>query len=171
MSVLPFILIIFLSSCDGQSNGKMSIQNNDNISNCTGKYRDLQMYVLNNKDLMDNLTEVFFETGKPPTEFVRITYRFKALITNTNTTYYDNHDGEFELQYIDKQKKFIWSSSALYLLGTKPLFHQTLFAVYLQALDITIDLPCLCSHVSDDLLSRLTYFVSVYMVYMYSYIC
>ena len=155
MSVLAFILI---SLCDGQGTGKMSIQNNDSISNCTEKYRDLQKYVLNNEDLMDNLTEVFFKTGKPPTEFVNITYRFKVLITNT--TYYDNHDGKFELQCIDKQKKFISSSSGLYLLGPEPLFHQTLFAVSLLASDITIDLPCLCSHVSDDLLSRLTHFVS-----------
>ena len=93
-----FTLITFLSSCDG---GKTSIKNNDNISNCTGKHRDLEEYMLYNEDLIDNLTEVFFKTGKPATELVTITYRFKVLMSNTNTTRYDNHDGEFELQCID----------------------------------------------------------------------
>ena len=134
-----------------------------NNSNCISKYRDLQSYVLSNEDLMDDLIELFFETGKTLTEFVRITYRFKVLLpvgnhTNNTTDTYNNNDTEFAC--MDNQKTFIWSSSALYLLGPEPLFWQTLFAVHVQESSITIDLPCLCNDAYDNLLPRLTYFVS-----------
>ena len=58
---------------------------------------------------MDDLIELFFETGKTLTEFARITYRFKVLLpvnnykNNTNNTY-------DEFVCIDNQKTFIWSS-------------------------------------------------------------
>ena len=85
--------------------------------------------------------------------------------TTNDTKYYDNDndgdDGEGELICMDDQKKFIWSSSALYLLGPKPLFWLTLFAVDVRESSITINLPCLCSDVYEDLLSRLTYLVGV----------
>ena len=122
---------------------------------------------MNNEGLIDSLTELYFETGKTLTEFVRITYNFKILLpvdyqsnlSSNNATYYDNEDIEFVC--IDSQKKFIWSSSALYLLGPEPLFWLTLFAVHVPESGITINLPCICSDVYDDLLSRLTYLVSV----------
>ena len=68
---------------DIDSNGEDSYSN---ISNCIGKYKDLQSYIMNNEDLMDDLTKVFFETGKAPTEFVRITYKFQTLLPNDNYT-------------------------------------------------------------------------------------
>ena len=181
MLVLFFVSVVILglaraqdyfdSDNDYDSNGAKSYGNS---SNCIRRYRDLQSYVLNNDDLMDDLSELFFETGKTPTEFVRITYRFTILLptgnstnsTNNDTRYYnddeddDDDDGKFVC--INDQKKFIWSSSALYLLGPKPLFWLTLFAVHVRESSITIDLPCLCSDVHDDLLSRLTYLVSVH---------
>ena len=131
---------------DEIGNDDSGANNYGNNSNCISKYRDLQSYVLNNDDLMDDLSELFFETGKTITEFVRITYRFKIM------------HGEFVC--IDKQKTFIWSGSALYLLGPKPLFWQTLFAVHVQESSITINLPCLCNDAYDNLLPRLTYLVS-----------
>ena len=148
----------------------------DTSNNCIGKYKDLQSYVLNNEDLMDELTELFFETGKIPTKFVKITYRFQILLPvdsysdNTNeTVHYSNYS---EFTCINSQKKFIWSSSALYLLGPAPLFWMTLFAVYVPETSATINLPCLCNDAYDDLLSRLTYLVSsyVYDIYIYIYI-
>ena len=129
-----------------------------NISNYIGRYRDLQTYILGNEDLMDNLTEVFFKTGKAPTEFVRITYKFQTFENNTNSSAFNNDD---EFTYVDLQKKFIWSDSALYLLGPEPLFWLTLFAVDARQSSITIYLPCLCNDAYDDLLPRLTYLVSV----------
>ena len=107
--------------------------------------------VLNNEDVMNNLTENFFKTGKPPTEFARITYRFEVLKNSTNAT---------DCNPCIKEIKFIWSSSALYLLGPKPLYYLTLSAVHLHETKITIDLPCLFDADSDKLLSRLTYLVS-----------
>ena len=145
-----------------------------NVSNCIGKYRDLQMYniILNNEDLMDNLTELYFETGETITEFVKITYRFGIpLQVENETNKYDtttcqnntrmcyNHD-ENEFTCAENQKTFIWSSAALYLLDPKPLLWLTLFAVHVHESSITIHLPCLCSEAHDDLLSRLTYLVS-----------
>ena len=139
-----------------------------NISNCIGKYKDLQSYILSNEDLMDDLTKVFFETGKAPIEFVRITYKFQTLLpidnytnnTNISAINYNNNNDD-ELTYVDIQKKFIWSNSALYLLGPEPLFWLTLFAVNARQSSITIHLPCLCNDAYDDLLPRLTYLVSV----------
>ena len=181
MSVLIFVSVVisglasaqdyFDSDNDYDSNGAKSYGNS---SNCIRRYRDLQSYVLNNEDLMDDLSELFFETGKTPTEFVRITYRFttdnSTDSTNNDTRYYndddndddddDDDDGKFIC--INDQKKFIWSSSALYLLGPKPLFWLTLFAVHVRESSININLPCLCSDVYDDLLSQLTYLVSVH---------
>ena len=140
-----------------------------NISNCIGKYKDFcnHTYIMSNEDLMDDLTKVFFETGKAPTEFVRITYKFQTLLPNDNYTNntnislinYDNNNDE--LTYVNIQKKFIWSNSTLYLLGPEPLFWLTLFAVNARQSSITIHLPCLCNDAYDDLLPRLTYLVSV----------
>ena len=69
------------------------------------------------------------------------------MIQGTIDDYDDDDDGEGELICIDDQKKFIWSSSALYLLGPKTLFWLTLFAVHVRESSITINLPCLCSDV------------------------
>ena len=124
----------------------------------------MEEHILNNKDLMDNLIEVYFKTGKTHAEFVIITYKFKVLLPPTNSTNntisYAGNDSDHEFTCVDSQKKFIWSSSALYLLGPKPLFWFTLFAVNVHESSITIDLPCLCSDAYDNLLSRLTYLVS-----------
>ena len=168
MTVLLFIFTIMLScTCNAQDyvESNNEINSYDNASKCIGKYRDLQKYVLHNEDLMDDLTEVFFETGKTLAEFVKITYKFKISLpitngTNETTVYYSDDDGEFTCT--DNQKIFIWSSSALYLLGPKPLFWLTLFALNVRESSITIHLPCLCGDVYDDLLSRLTYLVSAF---------
>ena len=149
--VALFMLAILLSFTN--TNAQDGVNSYCNISNCISKYTDLQKYILNNEDLMDDLNEVFYKTGKAPTEFVRITYKFQ--------TFENNNDDELTYKYIDMQKKFIWSNSALYLLGPEPLFWLTLFAVHVRQSSITINLPCLCNDAYDDLLSRLTYLVSV----------
>ena len=167
MLVLFFVCAIVLrlantqdyEESDNDDNGVKSYCNN---SSCIRKYRDLQSYVMNNEDLMDDLTELFFETGKTITEFVIITYRFKVLLpadnyTNSSSNVYNDH-GDFTC--MDNQKTFIWSSSALYLLGPEPLFWQTLFAVHVRESSIIVHLPCLCNDAYDSLLPRLTYLVS-----------
>ena len=162
--IIPIMLIMSLTNAQDDSTGT---SNYGNISNCIRKYRDLHSYVLRNEDLIDSLTELYFETGRTFTEFVRITYKFTVLLpvdnhsSSNNATDYDDEDSEFAC--IDSQKEFIWSSSALYLLGPEPLFWLTLFAVHVTESGITIHLPCLCSNAYDDLLSRLTYLVSSYV--------
>lgn len=77
-----------------------------------------------------------------------------------DSRYYNDDDADGEFTCIDGQKKFIWSSSALYLLDPKPLFLLTLFAVHVHESSITINLPCVCSDVYDFLLNQSTYLVS-----------
>ena len=152
-----FMLVILLSFTS--TNAQDGVNSYCNISNCISKYTGLQTYILSNEDLMDELNEVFYKTGKAPTEFVRITYKFQTF--TDMAIYHGNNNDELTYQYIDMQKKFIWSNSALYLLGPEPLFWLTLFAVHVRQSSITIYLPCLCNDAYDDLLSRLTYLVSV----------
>ena len=153
-----FIFTITLSLANTQDH--VESVNNDNEANgygnsssCINEYRYLESYVLNNEDLMGELTERFFKTGKSFTEFVKITYKFQIFLSvdNTNNTndtrYYDNNDDDGEFKCISDQKKFIWSTSALYLLGPKPLFWQTLFAVHVTSSSIIVHLPCLCNDV------------------------
>ena len=167
MAVSLFIFAIILSLSKAQEyfeSGNEISYNYSNNSNCIGKYGDLEKYILSNKDLIDNLTEVYFKTGETHAEFVKITYKFKVSLpaNSTNDTIsYGNDDGELvEFTCVDNQKKFIWSSSALYLLGPKPLFWLTLFAVIVPESSVTVQLPCLCSDAYDDLLPQLTYLVS-----------
>ena len=155
--MLLFIFTVVLSLAKGQDHVSYG-----NASSCIGNYKDLEMYVLNDKDLMEDLAEVFFKTGETAADFVRITYKFSA--ENISDIPIANDDGNSICTYI--QKQFIWSSSALYLLGPKPLFWLTLFAVHVHESTVTINLPCLCNDVYDELLSRLTYLV----LYVYNYI-
>ena len=139
---------------------------------CTRKYRNLRFRIVDSNDLMDDLTELYFETGKTNTEFVTITYRFGIPPrveneTNNDTTACQNDtricNNSESVACVEDQKIFIWSSAALYLLGPKPLLWLTLFAVHVRESSITIQLPlCLCSEACDELLSRLTYLVSSY---------
>ena len=100
--------------------------------------------------------------------FLLITIRtIPPRIQGTIDDYDDDDDGEGESICIDDQKTFIWSNSALYLLGPKTLFWVTLFAVHVHESSITINLPCLCSDVYEDLLSRLTYLVGVIFIRNY----
>ena len=68
---------------DDDSNGSNGYGNN---SSCISKYRDLESYFVNNRDLMDDLSELFFEAGKTATEFVRISYEFQILLPVCNYT-------------------------------------------------------------------------------------
>ena len=162
MLQLTFILVPVLLLL-GFTNAQYEGANNLSNTSCISKYRDLETYVLNNKDLMDSLTETFFKTGTSSTEFVKIFYKFTILMLSANNTandtatYYDDDDGEYICA--DDQRKFIWSNSALYLLGPGPLFWMTLFAVHVPENTVTIQLPCLCNADHDSLLSRLTYLV------------
>ena len=170
--ILTIFALLLLNITNAQELEDSEYDGAGNTS-CISKYRDLEAYILNNKDLMDNLTDTFFKTGKPSTEFVKIDYKFKILmnagnnasynITNDTTAYFD--DDELELTCINDQRLFIWSSSALYLLGPEPLFWMTLFAVHVPENTLTIQLPCLCNNTYNHLLSRFTYLVRNNIIY------
>ena len=150
---LILFLMILCSFCNSQEFNS-SIEETDEDTSCIREYIDLEKYVLNNEILMENLAETFFTTGKAASNFVKITYNFQT-----------SNDKELEEDNItncsSQQSTYIWSEAALYLLGPKSLFWCTLFAVNIREVKVTIELPCLCSDVYDDLLSRLTYLVCI----------
>ena len=134
------------------------------LTSCIRYYDDLQSYVLSNKEIMRNLKETFFVTGEDPSEFVRITYHFLLEMPNStnniNSSTIEDEDN-ITSSCFSHESTYIWSESALYLLGPKSLFWYTLFAVNIPEINITIDLPCLCNGVNENLLNRFTYLVRI----------
>ena len=132
-----------------------SNEETDEVTSCIREYIDLEKYILNNEILMENLAEIFFTTGKAASNFVKITYNFHT--SNDK----DLMEEDSIINCSNQQSTYIWSEAALYLLGPKPLFWYTLFAVYIREVKVTIELPYLCSDVYRSLLSRLTYLVCI----------
>ena len=118
----------------------------------------MDLCIINDKKLLRTITEAFFVTGKSASAFVKLNYNFQSFAKerNTNETILENED----LICTDHQTTYIWSESVLYLLGPRPLYFLTLFAVNVSEVSLNIELPCLCSGVQFDLLARLTYLVS-----------
>ena len=129
---------------------------------CIDQYNDLEMYVMNNKELVEKLAETFFTsrrgpftTGRGTSDFVKITYKFQ--------TRNSKQPGEVNVTNCSAQQtKFIWAEAIFYLLGPKALYWFTLFATNLDEIEVTVELPCLCGDAYNDLLSRLTYLVCIY---------
>lgn len=130
------------------------IENCTEVISCIGTYYELELYVQNNREVIDKLKGVFFETGKPPSKFVKLTYNVQV----SNGTYNSTEQNDTMI-CSNHQSKYIWSEQFLYLLGPRPLLWSTLFAVRVPENNVTIALPCLCHDVYDILLSRLTYMV------------
>ena len=93
MLALFFIFTITLSLANTQDHVESVNNDNEaisygNSSSCIKEYRYLESYVLSNEDLMGELTELFFKTGKSFTDFVKITYKFQILmpVDNSNIT-------------------------------------------------------------------------------------
>ena len=131
--------------------------------NCIGQYIDLEMYVMNNKILVEKLAETFFTSqintfisGRGASQFVRITYNFQTGNGKQSVE-------ETATNCSAQQSTYVWSQAALYLIGPNALFFYTLFAVHIREVDVTIELPCLCNDVYNTLLSRLTYLVCTYI--------
>jgi len=135
---------------------------------CIGQYSELEMYILKNENILDQLTETFYKTGTDASQFVKITYEFqvhKPNSTANDTDYEAMYDENYEVMddeifnCTSQRELYIWSASALYLLGPKPLFWLTFFAVNAPETNVTIKLPCLCDNTHNILLSRVTYLV------------
>jgi len=149
-TVVSLVLILMTCYCVSDA---QEISNSDDTGNysevmrCIGQYKTLQAHVLNNEEIMDELTATFFTSGQTASKFVKITYNFQVS-SSTNIT-----DG---LNCSGHQDTYIWSEISLYLLGPKPLYWFTLFAINVPELAVSIELPCLCHDVYNSLLSRLT---------------
>ena len=127
----------------------------DEGTNCIREYIDLEKYIMKNEKLIEKLAETFFTTGRAPSSFVKITYNFQI-----SYTHHDNQSAEDSINNCSNQQStYIWSTTALYLIGPNALYWCTLFAVNIREIDVAIQLPCLCSDVYNNLLSRLTYLV------------
>ena len=48
------------------------------VTKCIGEYIDLEMYILNNKALLEKLAETFFPTGRGVSKFAKISYNFQT---------------------------------------------------------------------------------------------
>ena len=155
ISVLLFFPFQLCSSqedvgCDGKENC-----NDLEVTGCIADYAQLDLYILTNKTLLRKFTETFFQTGESTSQFVKFTYNFQVSNTSSNL------DNDL-INCTSHSTTFIWSTSVLYLLGPRPLFWLTLFAVNIPEASAAIELPCLCSDAYSDLLARLTYLVCVY---------
>ena len=70
--------MILCSFCNSHQKFNSSFIEIDEDTSYIGKYIDLKKYVLNNKDLVENLAETFFITGKAASNFAKITYNFQT---------------------------------------------------------------------------------------------
>jgi len=173
-----FLIVLIFSSCQFICQAEEvefevdSINCNDtndcDLNDCFKKYNELHFYVINNKDLLNKLTVAFYRTGEEPSEFVRITCEFQVCDCNSTNNNEDDYDYDIMEEGLEEgaycnctntTELYIWSTSALYLLGPDPLFWLTLFAVNIPEASVTIQLPRLCKGPKNDLLSRLTYLV------------
>ena len=119
---------------------------------CIKYYKELELYVTHSTVIIDELKSTFFFTGDYPSKYVKLIYNFQVSVGVANSTGVTN--------CVNQTSTYIWSESALYLLG-QTLVWSTFFALDISGYRITIDLPCLCHDEYSELLSRLTYMVSV----------
>ena len=152
------LFLISCSFCNAQDfTNSYEIDETDEETNCIREYIDLEKYIMKNENLIEKLAETFFTTGRAPSSFVKITYNFQI-----SYTHYDNKPAEDSISNCSNQQStYVWSTTALYLIGPNALYWCTLFAVNIREVDVTIELPCLCSDVYNSLLSRLTYLVAI----------
>ena len=139
----------FNNGCNGTKDCK--------VTNCIGDYIDLEIYIMNNKGIMEELAEAFFTAGKTVSKFVKITYNFQT--SNGTQSIEDRTTNR-------QQSTYVWSETALYLLGPKTLYWLTLSAIRIDEVDVMIELPYLCNDVYDSLLSRLTFLVCMTILFV-----
>ena len=151
---MPWMPILFLILVCGFCNSQGFSSCNETATDCIGEYTDLEMHITNNTALMEKLAGTFYVTGKATSKFVKITYNFQTSSNNMQSIQ-DN--------VTNCCITYVWSETALYLLGPKMMKYLTLFAVNIDEVDVTIELPCLCNDVYNSLLSRLTYLVCIYI--------
>ena len=155
MMLWMIVLILVCGFCNSQefNNSRNGTEDYKGVTNCIRDYIDLEKYIKNNSRTMEALAQTFFITGKAVSSFLKITYNFQTA--NKGIEFVGGRIANCTRQ----QSTYVWSESALYLLGPKALYWFTLSAIDINEDDITIELPCFCNDVHDRLLSRLTYLV------------
>ena len=159
--LISVLLVRHFSVCSSQEfveNDNCDDAGNCNeVTSCIAQYSQLDSYVLNNKTILRTFTETFFKTGEGASQFVKFTYNFQIY----NSSNLSNSSEDDLINCTNNQTTYVWSTSVLYLLGPRPLFWLTLFAVNVPEASATIGLPCFCTDAYADLLARLTYLVCV----------
>jgi len=169
MKLIAFLLLfcsqklcVTINAQELPDDGSYSGFEEQNCFQCFKQYSDLDQYILNNKEVVRNLTEAFFKTGRSPSRFVKITYHFQSCEQISVNQSNDIMDIDNEtINCTSLETKYVWSESILYLFGPKPLLWLTLFAVITPEASVTIELPCLCRNEEFYLTDRLTYLVSL----------
>ena len=154
-TILVLVLLCGFGKADNSSN------ETEDCMECIGQYSDLEIFIMNNKTLVEKLSQAFFTTGsavfgagRGSSRFIKISYNYKLQTRKCN------HSVEENVTHCSSQQStYIWSETATYLLGPSTLRWLTLFAIYIDEADVTIELPCLCNDDYNSLLSRLTYLV------------
>ena len=159
--IWPTLLFILCGGfCNAQEIGNSSNDSANETEYCTndikciGEYVDLEMFILNNKILLDKLTETFYTAEGVVSAFVRITYNFQVNNGEKSET-------DSTTNCSMQQRTYIWSENDLYLFGPRVVSLLTIFAVNIQEVDVTVDLPCLYSDVYNRFLDRLTSLVCI----------
>ena len=156
---ITLFLIISCNFCSAQDfNSSFKFNETDEDANCITEYIDLEKLNMSwiMKTWLKNLQRLSsLYTGRAAAAFVKITYNFRTCYNNQPAT--DNISN-----CSSQHSTYIWSETALYLLGPRAMFWYTLFAVNICEVDVTVELPCLCGDAYNDLLSRLTYLVCIY---------
>ena len=80
-------LILVCGFCNSQpsqefNNSRNIINGTEGVTNCIGDYIDLEIYIINNKTIVEALARTFFSTGKAASKFVKITYNFQTKAYN-----------------------------------------------------------------------------------------
>ena len=85
MTMLWMILFLILvcGFCNSQqsqefNNSRNIINGTEGVTNCIEDYIDLEIYIINNKKLVEAFARTFFSTGKAASKFVKITYNFQT---------------------------------------------------------------------------------------------
>lgn len=154
---ISLLLFSFPYFCRGQVVGSgtfcAELGNCSENASCIGSYYELEVYIKGNREVIKGLKNAFFATGETPSTFVKLLYNFQVSNSTNNLKEFDY------VECSNTTTAYIWSESALYLLGPRTLVWFTFFAISTPEISVAVQLPCICNDVYSDLLSRLTYMV------------
>ena len=125
------LFLISCSFCNAQDfTNSYEIDETNEETNCIREYIDLEKYTMKNEKLIEKLAETLFTTGRAPSSFVKITY----YLQNSYTRHHNQlQSAEHSISNCSNQQStYIWSTTALYLIGPNVLFWCTLFAVNIR---------------------------------------